>query len=69
MMDGSLEADGKTPADYAYNVAITRRVTDMAHGVGVSVEGSSAVSVRWRPARTRRRTGKVRKASWSGISF
>ena len=39
MMDGSLEADAKTPADYGYNVAITRRVCDMAHSVGVSVEG------------------------------
>ena len=39
MMDGSLEADGKTPASYDYNVDITRRVTDMAHAVGVSVEG------------------------------
>jgi fructose-bisphosphate aldolase, class II len=39
MMDGSLQADGKTPADFAYNVAITAKVTEMAHLVGVSVEG------------------------------
>jgi fructose-bisphosphate aldolase, class II len=39
MMDGSLEADGKTPASYAYNVAITRKVVEFAHAVGVSVEG------------------------------
>ncbi len=39
MMDGSLEADAKTPATYDYNVAITAAVTDVAHGVGVSVEG------------------------------
>jgi len=39
MMDGSLEADGKTPASYAYNVEITRAVTRLAHAVGVSVEG------------------------------
>ena len=39
MMDGSLEEDAKTPASYDYNVAITRRVTAMAHKVGVSVEG------------------------------
>ncbi len=39
MMDGSLEADAKTPASYEYNTAITRRVTEMAHKVGVSVEG------------------------------
>ncbi|MEA3251498.1 MAG: class II fructose-bisphosphate aldolase [Pseudomonadota bacterium] len=39
MMDGSLEADGKTPADYAYNVEVTRRSVEMAHACGVSVEG------------------------------
>ncbi|MEZ5910546.1 MAG: class II fructose-bisphosphate aldolase [Hyphomicrobiaceae bacterium] len=39
MMDGSLEADARTPADYAYNVAITRQVADLAHMVGASVEG------------------------------
>ena len=43
MMDGSLKADGKTPADYEYNVAITKRVTDMAHWVGASVEGELGV--------------------------
>ena len=39
MMDGSLEEDMKTPASFEYNVEITRRVVDMAHPVGVSVEG------------------------------
>lgn len=39
MMDGSLEADGKTPASYDYNVGITKHVTDVAHHMGVSVEG------------------------------
>jgi fructose-bisphosphate aldolase class II len=39
MMDGSLREDGKTPADYAYNVEVTRKVVDMAHACGVSVEG------------------------------
>jgi fructose-bisphosphate aldolase class II len=43
MMDGSLHADMKTPADYAYNVGITQRVTDLAHKVGVSVEGELGV--------------------------
>ena len=43
MMDGSLKADGKTPADYAYNAGITRRVTEMAHACGVSVEGEIGV--------------------------
>ncbi|MDE2043346.1 MAG: fructose-bisphosphate aldolase class II [Alphaproteobacteria bacterium] len=39
MMDGSLEADGKTPASYEYNIAVTKQVVDMAHAVDVSVEG------------------------------
>ena len=39
MMDGSLQADGKTIASYEYNVDVTRRVVDMAHMIGVSVEG------------------------------
>ncbi len=39
MMDGSLKSDGKTPADYDYNVAVTRTVVDFAHACGVSVEG------------------------------
>jgi fructose-bisphosphate aldolase class II len=39
MMDGSLLEDMKTPADYGYNVEVTRRAVEMAHAVGVSVEG------------------------------
>lgn len=39
MMDGSLNEDGKTPSNYDYNVAVTRHVVDVAHSVGVSVEG------------------------------
>ena len=39
MMDGSLREDGKTPADYDYNVAVTAKVAELAHSVGVSVEG------------------------------
>ncbi len=39
MMDGSLMEDGKTPSSYEYNVDVTRRVVDMAHACGVSVEG------------------------------
>jgi fructose-bisphosphate aldolase class II len=39
MMDGSLQEDGKTPASYQYNVDVTRRVVQMAHAKGVSVEG------------------------------
>jgi fructose-bisphosphate aldolase, class II len=39
MMDGSLKEDGKTPADFDYNVKVTREVVEMAHKVGVTVEG------------------------------
>ena len=39
MMDGSLREDGKTIADYDYNCQVTKRVVDMAHAIGVSVEG------------------------------
>lgn len=39
MMDGSLMADGKTPASYEYNVDVTRRTVAFAHACGVSVEG------------------------------
>jgi fructose-bisphosphate aldolase class II len=39
MMDGSLMSDAKTPADYAYNVGVTRTVVNFAHACGVSVEG------------------------------
>jgi fructose-bisphosphate aldolase, class II len=39
MMDGSLREDGKTIADYDYNWQTTKKVVDLAHSLGVSVEG------------------------------
>ncbi|MCK9990648.1 MAG: class II fructose-bisphosphate aldolase [Rugosibacter sp.] len=39
MMDGSLKEDAKTPAPFDYNVDVTRRVVEMSHAIGVSVEG------------------------------
>ena len=39
MMDGSLKEDGKTPADFDYNVQVTTEVVNQAHSQGVSVEG------------------------------
>ncbi|MEY2893272.1 MAG: fructose-bisphosphate aldolase, class Calvin cycle subtype [Pseudomonadota bacterium] len=39
MMDGSLREDGKTPSSFEYNVEVTRKVVDLAHKVGVTVEG------------------------------
>ncbi|MBU1072342.1 class II fructose-bisphosphate aldolase, partial [bacterium] len=38
MMDGSLQEDGKSPSTYDYNVAVTRRVVEKAHALGVTVE-------------------------------
>ncbi len=43
MMDGSLEEDGKTPANYEYNVSVTSSVAKMAHYAGVSVEGELGI--------------------------
>ena len=39
MMDGSLMSDGKTIARYEYNLEVTDKVVQMAHKLGVSVEG------------------------------
>jgi len=39
MMDGSLDEDGKTPNSYEKNVDVTRRVVEIAHPAGVTVEG------------------------------
>lgn len=43
MMDGSLEADGKTTASYDYNVAVSQEVVKLAHSIGVSVEAELGV--------------------------
>src|SRR5450432_491535 len=39
MMDGSLMEDGKSIADYSYNLGVTKKVVDAAHAIGVTVEG------------------------------
>ena len=38
MMDGSLMADGKTVANYDYNVAVSQEVVKFSHSIGVTVE-------------------------------
>ena len=43
MMDGSLQADGKTVASYEYNVEVTRKVVEFSHAIGVSVEAELGV--------------------------
>jgi len=42
-MDGSLMDDSSTPSSYEYNIDVTRKVADMAHACGVSVEGELGV--------------------------
>ena len=39
MMDGSLKEDQKTPSDFEYNVNVTKETVNIAHSIGVSVEG------------------------------
>ena len=39
MMDGSLLEDGKTPSSFDYNVDVTRKVVEIAHRIGATVEG------------------------------
>jgi fructose-bisphosphate aldolase class II len=39
MMDGSLLEDGKAPADFDYNVRVTKQVVEAAHARGITVEG------------------------------
>ncbi|MGI9462195.1 MAG: class II fructose-bisphosphate aldolase [Alphaproteobacteria bacterium] len=39
MMDGSLKEDAKTPSEYEYNLEVTSKVVNIAHDIGVSVEG------------------------------
>lgn len=43
MIDGSLQEDGKTVASYLYNIAISKKVTEIAHSVGVTVEAELGV--------------------------
>jgi len=39
MIDGSLQPDGKTPRTWEENLAVTRKVIEVAHAMGVTVEG------------------------------
>ncbi len=61
MMDGSLKADGKTPADWTYNVGVTKEVTRMAHLGGISVEGELGVL-----GLARNRRGRQGRRPWRG---
>ncbi len=43
MMDGSLNADGKSVASYEYNVEVSRKVVEFSHAIGVTVEAELGV--------------------------
>jgi fructose-bisphosphate aldolase class II len=43
MMDGSLEADGKTVASYEYNIDVSKEVVKFSHSIGVTVEAELGV--------------------------
>jgi len=43
MMDGSLMEDAKTPSSYEYNLNVTKKVVEIAHAIGVSVEAELGV--------------------------
>jgi fructose-bisphosphate aldolase class II len=43
MMDGSLLEDGKSVADYKYNLAVSRKVVEFSHAIGVTVEAELGV--------------------------
>ncbi len=68
MMDGSLKEDGKTPADYEYNVEVTRRVVEMAHPAASRSRASWAAWAAWRPAWPARKTASAPRARWTTAS-
>ncbi len=69
MMDGSLKADGKTPADYDYNVARDEDASSIWRiGSAPRSRANSACSARWRPARARRKTATAPRASSATIN-
>jgi len=38
MMDGSLMEDGKSVSSYEYNVEVSRKVVEISHAIGITVE-------------------------------
>jgi fructose-bisphosphate aldolase class II len=62
MMDGSLMDDGKSIADYDYNLDVTRKVVGIAHAIGVTVEGELGCLGSLETMRGDRRTATVLKS-------
>src|SRR5689334_20628516 len=69
MMDGSLKEDAKTPADYGYNVDVTRRVVEMAHSCASPSKANSACLDRLRPEWAKPKTDTAPKASSTILNF
>ncbi len=63
MMDGSLKEDMKTPASYEYNLAVTAKVVELAHDVGVTVEGELGCLGSLESGEAARKTAPAPKAS------
>ncbi len=57
--------DGKTPASFDYNLEVTRKVVDMAHKVGVTVEGELGAWVTWKTGEAGEKMALAREwANW-----
>src|SRR6202000_2804474 len=60
MMDGSLEADGKSVASYEYNVDVSRKGVEAAHSIGGTVGAGRARLARNHEGRQGRRPRRRR---------
>jgi fructose-bisphosphate aldolase class II len=63
MMDGSLEADGKTTSSYEYNVAVSRKRSSSPTPSASPSKPNSACSVRSKPCRATRKTATAPTAT------
>ena len=69
MMDGSLDADAKTPSSYDYNVGVTAKVVEVAHAGGrFGRRRTRSFGVARTPAPATRKMDMARKASSAAIS-
>jgi len=68
MMDGSLKDDGKTPADYAYNVRVTAEVVKWLTCSTSPWKANWAVWDDWTAVKVNRKTATVPRVSCLTIS-
>jgi fructose-bisphosphate aldolase class II len=68
MMDGSLKSDGKTPANYDYNVEVTRTVVNFSTHAACRWKVKSAAWAAWKPAWPAKKTAWAPKACWTTAS-